>query len=191
MGPPARPAKSAVKSIAESVLRPAVFLDRDGTLNEDTGYVHRWEDFRWLPGAKAAIRRLNDGGVYVFVVTNQSGVARGMFGEDAVTALHARMRDDLRASGADIDDIRYCPHHPDAAVAAYRLACSCRKPAPGMILDLIAHWPVDAAASVMIGDKEIDARAGRAAGIRGEIVPGGELESFVDKFLRQLRSDAS
>ena len=191
MDPSERPAESAGKPTAKPLLRPAVFLDRDGTLNEDTGYVQRWEDFRWLPGAKAAIRRLNDAGVYVFVVTNQSGVARGMFGEDAVTALHARMREDLHAMGADIDAIRYCPHHPVAAVAAYRLTCPCRKPAPGMILDLIAHWPVDAAASVMVGDKEIDAEAGRAAGIKGEIVPGGELEGFVERFLRQLRFDAS
>jgi D-glycero-D-manno-heptose 1,7-bisphosphate phosphatase len=172
---------------ASSPLRPAVFLDRDGTLNEDTGYVHRWEDFRWLPGAKAAIRRLRNSGAYVFVVTNQSGVARGMFGEDAVTALHAKMRDDLRASGADVDDIRYCPHHPDASVTTYRQVCACRKPAPGMILDLIAHWPVDAAASVMVGDKEIDAEAGRAAGVAAEIVPGGKLEGFVERFLRQKR----
>jgi len=181
MGPLARSARP--------VLRPAVFLDRDGTLNEDLGYVHRWEDFRWLPGAKTAIRRLHDASVYVFIVTNQSGVARGLFGEDAVTALHAKMRDDLRAAGADIDDIRYCPHHPDAAVAAYRLACSCRKPAPGMILDLIAHWLVDAAASVMVGDKEIDAQAGRAAGIAAEIVPAGGLEGFVDGFLRQRQTN--
>jgi D-glycero-D-manno-heptose 1,7-bisphosphate phosphatase len=165
-------------------LRPAVFLDRDGTLNEDFGYVHRFEDFRWLPGAKDAIRRLNAAGVYVFVVTNQSGVARGLFSEDAVTALHARMREDLRAIGAGMDDFRYCPHHPDMGVAPYRCVCACRKPAPGMILDLIAHWPVDTAASVMVGDKAIDAEAGRAEGIAAEIVRGGELEGFVDRFLR-------
>jgi len=99
------------------------------------------------------------------------------------------MGDDLRAIGARIDDIRYCPHHPDAGVGAYRLRCSCRKPAPGMILDLLAHWPVDAAASLMIGDKEIDAQAGRAAGISAEIVPGGELESVVDRFLRGRRAE--
>jgi D-glycero-D-manno-heptose 1,7-bisphosphate phosphatase len=172
---------------SDPVRRPAVFLDRDGTLNADTGYVHRWQDFRWLPGAKAAIRKLNDNGVYVFVVTNQSGVARGMFGEQAVTALHDRMREDLRASGAEIDDIRYCPHHPQASVAAYRLACSCRKPAPGMILDLIAHWPVDSSASVMVGDKEIDAMAGRAAGVEAEIVPSGKLDDFVERYLQRQR----
>jgi D-glycero-D-manno-heptose 1,7-bisphosphate phosphatase len=165
-------------------LRPAVFLDRDGTLNEDFGYVHRFEDFRWLPGAKDAIRRLNAAGVYVFVVTNQSGVARGMFGEDAVNALHACMREELRTLGAAIDDFRYCPHHPDMGIGPYRRVCTCRKPAPGMILDLIAHWPVDKAASVMAGDKAIDVEAGHAAGIAAELVRSGELESFVDRFLQ-------
>jgi D-glycero-D-manno-heptose 1,7-bisphosphate phosphatase len=165
-------------------LRPAVFFDRDGTLNEDLGYVHRFEDFRWLPGAKDAIRRLNAAGVYVFVVTNQSGVARGMFGEDAVAALHAGMRDELRNIGAAIDDFRYCPHHPDVGADPYRRVCACRKPAPGMILDLIAHWPVDRAVSVMVGDKAIDVEAGHAAGLAAEIVRSGELEGFVDRFLR-------
>ena len=162
---------------------PAVFLDRDGTLNEDLGYVHRWEDFRWLPGAKAAIRRLRDSGVYVFVVTNQSGVARGMFDEAAVTALHAKMRDDLRAAGADIDDIRYCPHHPQASVAAYRIACACRKPAPGMVLDLMRQWPVIAERSVMVGDKATDVETGRAAGIAAARVPPGALADFVERLL--------
>ncbi len=163
--------------------RPAVFLDRDGTLNQDTGYVHRAEDLRWLPGAMRAVRRLNDSGHYVFVVTNQSGVARGMFDEAAVRDLHRFMNRELRAAGAHIDDMRYCPHHPDATIAAYRSVCACRKPAGGMILDLMEHWPVIASSSIMIGDKEIDAAAGRAAGIASEIVPAGELESFVDTFL--------
>ena len=168
-------------------LRPAVFFDRDGTLNEDLGYVHRFEDFRWLPGAKDAIRRLNAAGVYVFVVTNQSGVARGMFHEDAVTAVHAHMREELRELGAAIDDFRYCPHHPDVGVGAYRQVCTCRKPAPGMILDLIAHWPVDTALSAMVGDKAIDVEAGHAAGIAAELVRSGELEGFVDRYLRRIR----
>jgi D,D-heptose 1,7-bisphosphate phosphatase len=167
--------------------RPAAFLDRDGTLNEDTGFVHRAADFRWLPGAVNAIRRLNDAGYYVFVVTNQSGIARGMYDEAAVHDLHDWMKTQLRAAGAHIDDIRYCPHYPDATIARYRMACSCRKPKAGMILDLMDHWPIDAASSIMIGDKDIDVAAGRAAGIAAERVPGGELETFIERFLRRDR----
>ena len=163
--------------------RPAVFLDRDGTLNHDTGYVHRIADFRWLPGAVNAIRRLNDGGYYVFVVTNQSGVARGIYDEAAVNELHGWMNEELRAAGAHIDDIRYCPHHPQAGIAAYRTACSCRKPAAGMLLDLMNCWPVIRQGSIMIGDKESDAAAGRTAGIASAIVPAGALESYVEQWL--------
>jgi D-glycero-D-manno-heptose 1,7-bisphosphate phosphatase len=165
--------------------RPAVFLDRDGTLNHDTGYVHRIADFRWFPGAVNAIRRLNDSGYYVFVVTNQSGVARGMYDEAAIHDLHGWMNEELRAAGARIDDIRYCPHHPQASIAAYRTQCSCRKPAAGMLLDLMNVWPVVREASVMIGDKESDAAAGRAAGIASAIVPAGGLEIFVEQLLRR------
>jgi D,D-heptose 1,7-bisphosphate phosphatase len=167
--------------------RPAVFLDRDGTLNEDTGFVYRAADFRWFPRAKTAVRRLNDAGYLVFIVTNQSGVGRGLFEETAVRDLHAWMNQELRAAGAHIDDLRYCPHHPEATVARYRVACSCRKPKPGMILDLMDHWPIDAAASLMIGDKDIDVAAGRAAGIAAEQVPGGGLEDFIATFLRRGR----
>jgi D-glycero-D-manno-heptose 1,7-bisphosphate phosphatase len=165
--------------------RPAAFLDRDGTLNEDTGYVHRVAEFRWLPGAVGAIRRLNQAGYYVFVVTNQSGVARGMFQASAVEDLHRFMNGELGAAGAHIDDMRYCPHHPQAAVSAYRTACTCRKPAPGMLLDLMAHWPVVAEASVMIGDQERDAAAGRAAGITAAVVPSGGLGRYVEDMLRR------
>jgi D-glycero-D-manno-heptose 1,7-bisphosphate phosphatase len=165
--------------------RPAVFLDRDGTLNHDTGYVYRIADFRWLPGAVNAIRRLNESGYYVFVVTNQSGVARGIYDEAAIHDLHGWMNEELCAAGAHVDDIRYCPHHPQASIAAYRTACTCRKPAAGMLLDLMNAWPVIRQASVMIGDKESDAAAGSAAGIVSAIVPSGGLEGFVEQLLRR------
>jgi D,D-heptose 1,7-bisphosphate phosphatase len=165
--------------------RPAVFLDRDGVLNEDTGFVHRAADFHWLPGAIGAVRRLNDAGYYVFVVTNQSGIARGMFDEAAVEDLHHWMNEELRAAGAHIDEVRYCPHHPDASVAAYRTECACRKPAAGMLLDLMNRWPVIEGASVMVGDNERDALAGQAAEIATAIVPPGGLEQFVDGLLRR------
>jgi D-glycero-D-manno-heptose 1,7-bisphosphate phosphatase len=187
---PSRPAGED-KEAAEGGLgkglprRPAVFLDRDGTLNHDTGYVYRIADFRWLPGAVNAIRKLNDGGYYVFVVTNQSGVARGLYDETAIRDLHHWMNEELRAAGARIDDMRYCPHHPQASMAAYRTACSCRKPAAGMLLDLMNVWPVIREASVMIGDKESDAAAGTAAGIAAAIVPAGGLEIFVEHLLRR------
>ena len=163
--------------------RPAVFLDRDGTLNHDIGYVYRIADFRWLPGAVNAIRRLNDSGYYVFVATNQSGVARGLYDEAAIRDLHHWMNEELRAAGARIDDMRYCPHHPQASIAAFRTTCSCRKPAAGMLLDLMNVWPLIREASIMIGDKESDAAAGRAAGIATAIVPAGGLEGFVEQLL--------
>jgi D-glycero-D-manno-heptose 1,7-bisphosphate phosphatase len=181
-------ADPADRAVAGAILpkwrrRPAAFLDRDGTLNQDTGYVHRVADFRWLPGAMNAVRRLNDGGYYVFVVTNQAGVARGLYDETAIDELHGWMNEELRAIGAHIDDMRYCPHHPEASVAAYRAGCSCRKPAAGMLLDLMQCWPVIEEASIMIGDKPSDAAAGQAADISSAIVPAGALESYVEKLL--------
>jgi D,D-heptose 1,7-bisphosphate phosphatase len=184
---PSDPADRAA-NLPELRRRPAVFLDRDGTLNHDTGYVHRIADFRWLRGAVNAIRRLNDGGYYVFVVTNQSGVARGMYDETAVNELHGWMNEELRAAGAHIDDVRYCPHHPQASIATYRTACSCRKPAAGMLLDLMSCWPVIREASIMIGDKASDAAAGQAADIASAIVPAGALESYVEQFLERTRA---
>lgn len=164
--------------------QPAIFFDRDGTLNHDTGYVYRIADFRWLPGAVNVVRALNTRGYYVFIVTNQSGVARGLYGEAAVRDLHDWMNDELRAAGAHIDDFRYCPHHPEASVAAYRTVCACRKPAAGMLLDLMKTWPVLRERSIMIGDRESDAEAGRAAGIASALVAPGGLESFVERLLK-------
>lgn len=159
--------------------RPALFLDRDGVMNEDSGYVGSAERFVWIPGAIDAIRRANNLGWHVFVVTNQAGVARGLYTEDDVLALHRWINRELRAQGGYVDDWRYCPFHPDATIESYRGRHPWRKPAPGMLLDLIEHWPVDVGRSIMIGDKDLDMEAAAAAGISGSLFAGGDLDQFL------------
>ncbi|CAN5884498.1 HAD-IIIA family hydrolase [soil metagenome] len=169
--------------------RPAAFLDRDGVLNEDTGYVHRSDQVRWIEGARAAVRWLNDEGYLVFIVTNQAGVARGYYNEDNVTDLHDWMNVELRKSGAHIDDAEYCPYHPDGSVERYRIVSDLRKPGAGMLQKLMAKWPVDAEGSFMVGDRPTDVEAAAAAGIRGHLFRGGNLLEFVKGFAspRRLR----
>lgn len=162
--------------------RPALFLDRDGVLNEDRGYVHRWEDFRWIPGARETVAAFNRAGWLVIVVTNQSGVGRGYYTEDDVHALHERMRADLADAGARIDAFYHAPQHPDAEHAAYRHPDPpLRKPNPGMILQALADWPIDRATSLLIGDKPSDLEAALRAGIRGVLFEGGDLRVFLEK----------
>jgi D,D-heptose 1,7-bisphosphate phosphatase len=174
------------------VRRGAVFFDRDGTLNHDPGHTHRIETFRWIEGAVEAIRAVNDAGLFAFVITNQSGVARGLYAEDDVLSLHSWMAERMRDSGAHVDAFSFCPHHLEGAVPRYRRPCRCRKPAPGMIEDLLEAWPVDPARSLVVGDSPTDMAAAAAAGLRGALFCGGRLDAFLVRTASDLlRSDSA
>jgi D,D-heptose 1,7-bisphosphate phosphatase len=169
----------AQAAVPSRLRKPAAFLDRDGVLNEDDGYVGSKDRFRWIPGAVEAVRHLNRAGYYVFVVTNQAGVARGLYSESDVQKLHAWMQGVLRAEGGHIDDFRYCPFHPEATVEGYRRNSNWRKPAPGMISDLFASWPIDSVRSFLIGNKVSDLMAAESAGIAGYHYQHGKLIDFL------------
>ena len=173
-----------------TILKPAAFFDRDGVINLDHGYVGSSDRFDLVDGAAAAIRLCRAEGYLVFVVTNQAGVAHGYFDERAVKALNNHMRTLLAEDGADLDDIRYCPHHPDAKDPAYRKDCSWRKPQPGMILDIAKSWPVDLAHSFLIGNKESDLKAAHAAHIPGFLYCEGPLDRFVAHVIAHMAGAA-
>jgi len=145
-------------------LRPAVFLDRDGTMNEQMGYINHISRFHLLPGVAAAIRELNDHSIPVVVVTNQSGLARGYFPEELLLAVHEKMKRQLAEQGAHVDGIYVCPHHPEAKRAEYRLACDCRKPKPGLLLQAAREMGLDLAASFVVGDRWSDLKTAAACG---------------------------
>jgi D-glycero-D-manno-heptose 1,7-bisphosphate phosphatase len=167
--------------------RPAVFFDRDGVLNEDSGYVFEAHQLRWIPGAREAVKAVNDAAYWAFVVTNQSGVARGLYEETHVHALHDHMKKELAKLGARIDAFEYCPYHPLGTVERYRRVSDRRKPAPGMITDLLERFKVDPSRSFLVGDKPSDLEAARAAGVTGHCFSGGNLEQFVRNLMRTDR----
>jgi D-glycero-D-manno-heptose 1,7-bisphosphate phosphatase len=145
--------------------RHAVFLDRDGVLNEDRGFVSRPEDFHWLPGAIAALQELQHAGWHLVVVSNQPGIARGLYGPAEYDTLTSWMNADLARHGVTLDGVYHCPHLPDAPLAAWRRQCECHKPAPGMLRRAARAHKLDLASSVMVGDTAADIAAGRAAGV--------------------------
>lgn len=144
---------------------PAIFLDRDGTINVDHGYVHEIDNFQFIDGVIDAMRELKEMGFALVIVTNQSGIARGMYSEEQFMQLTEWMDWSLADRDIDLDGIYFCPHLPDASVENYRQQCDCRKPQPGMILSAAEELDIDLAASYIVGDKIDDVMAGKAAGV--------------------------
>ena len=173
----------AQTELPQRLNRPALFLDRDGVCNIDHGWVGTRDRFEWVDGARQAMAAATARGWHVFVVTNQSGVARGFYTEDDVRGLLRWMGEDAMRAGGTVDDARFCPFHPDAPLPAYRRASDWRKPGPGMVLDLLRAWNLDPARCLLIGDQDSDMAAAQAAGVRGYKFGGGNLLRFVQPLL--------
>jgi D-glycero-D-manno-heptose 1,7-bisphosphate phosphatase len=153
--------------------RRAVFIDRDGTISEEVGYVNHPSRYRVFPYAAEAIKQLNEAGWLAVLVTNQAGVARGYFSEDVIGAVHALLTAELEGGGARLDAIYYCPHHPSVGEPPYRFDCDCRKPRPGLIRRAAADLDIDLGASWMVGDRYSDTELARNAGTRAALVLSG------------------
>jgi D-glycero-D-manno-heptose 1,7-bisphosphate phosphatase len=160
-----------------------VIFDRDNTLIKDlNGYVHKVSDLQWFEGVPEMLNRIRDAGIKIAVATNQSGVARGLYSETEVVNLHEYMNSSIGAHGA-IDLFRYCPHHPDGRKAEYVQICSCRKPEPGMILEILAELSVKESECIIFGDSESDCLSGINVGIDSQLVAPGEIVEAVKKRL--------
>lgn len=157
---------AASRSVPRWRQKKVLFLDRDGVLNKDFGHVATPDRFEWIEGAVATVKTMNDLGILVIVITNQAGIARGYYSEQAFHEFMNWINDELRKGGAHLDAWYYCPHHPDVGSDDYRRECECRKPEPGMLVDAMTDWQVDPARALLVGDKETDLIAARQCGIR-------------------------
>ena len=171
--------KEAQNALIAHRFRPAIFLDRDGVLNIDNGHVGTIDRFHWTKGALEGIKLLNNKGYYVFVVTNQAGIAKGKYSIEDYWILRDHIRRELFYSGAQIDDERFCPYHPDAILPDWRCASDWRKPNPGMLVDLLNRWPVDKEKSFLIGDNMTDLAAASAVGLSAYHFKTGNFQEFV------------
>ena len=169
--------------------RRAVFIDRDGTISEEVGYINHVSRFRLFSYAAAALKQLHENGYLAILVTNQAGVARGYFSEEMVQSIHKRMTEELAASGEALDAIYYCAHHPSVGEAPYRLDCDCRKPKPGLLLRAASEYDIDLANSWMVGDRYSDIELAANASVKSALVLSGygrgEWEHQRDNWTRQ------
>jgi D-glycero-D-manno-heptose 1,7-bisphosphate phosphatase len=157
----------------------AVFLDRDGTINEEVGYLDNLDKFKIIPCAYEAIRLINESGMKAVVISNQAGVAKGLFTEDFVKIINKHLQAGLRQNGAHIDNFYYCPHHPTEGAEPYRQACNCRKPAPGMLLQAAEDLNIDLTKSYLVGDRFNDMEAAKSVGAKGILVKTGFGQSLL------------
>jgi len=163
--------------------RPAVFVDRDGTINEQMGYINHVSRFTFLPGTAEAIKLLNIHRFLVIVISNQSGVARGYFPIELVNEVHSRMKTMLEKEGAWVDAVYFCPHHPSGNVAEYRKACDCRKPATGMVRKAIDRFDIDLKSSYVIGDRLSDIEMAERLDLKGILVRTGYGRGEIEHLL--------
>ena len=161
----------------------AAFFDRDGVLNVDKSYLYKIEDLEWIDGAKEALAYLTQHGYTVFVVTNQSGIARGYYTVDDMNKLHEFMAQQVAAADGKIEKFYYCPHLPEGKIAEYAIECDCRKPKPGLILRAFEEYDIDKDAAFLIGDKPRDVESAEAAGIKGYLFSGSNLLNFVKEIV--------
>ena len=177
-------------SLAKPRRRGAVFLDRDQTLNIDHGSTYLVDDFAWMPGAPDALALFHRHGIACFIVTNQGGIGRGFYTIAQMQAFNDHLVAQTIRAGGHIQDIAHCPHHPEAPTPTMQTPCACRKPAPGMLLGLAATWNIDLAASVMIGDRDSDVAAGRAAGCHAYLFDGSDLSRLAQQVIDRHFADS-
>tara|TARA_B100000575_G_C23081562_1_gene623144 strand:- start:280 stop:816 length:537 start_codon:yes stop_codon:yes gene_type:complete len=165
--------------------QPAIFIDRDDTLNIDVQYTYKVSDFNWVRGAPEALRLFSEAGLDIFIVTNQGGIGRGFFTESDMHRFNNHLIAEAAAEGGRIKDVAFCPHHPMAVTKNFLTPCQCRKPGHKMIVDLAEKWSLNLKNSVMIGDRESDVAAGKAAGCHAYLFDGSDLHKLARYVLNQ------